>query len=38
MACVSQFGGHQAFKGGVEGKRVKVAEAFTVHGYRWGEI
>ncbi|MCM1013181.1 MULTISPECIES: YqeB family protein [Brevibacterium] len=31
-------GGHQAFKGGVEGRREKVAEAFTARGYRWGEI
>ncbi|WP_231444231.1 hypothetical protein [Brevibacterium zhoupengii] len=31
-------GGHQAYKGDVEGKKDKVAEAFTSRGYRWGEI
>lgn len=31
-------GGHQAFKGDVEGKKAAIAEAFTSHGYRWGEI
>lgn len=31
-------GGHQAFKGTVEGKKAAIAEAFTSHGYRWGEI
>ncbi|GAA1858132.1 YqeB family protein [Brevibacterium marinum] len=31
-------GGHQAYKGDVEGKKDEVAEAFTSRGYRWGEI
>ncbi|WP_423058223.1 YqeB family protein [Brevibacterium linens] len=31
-------GGHQAFKGDVEGKKAAIAEAFTSRGYRWGEI
>ncbi|MGC2939077.1 MULTISPECIES: YqeB family protein [unclassified Brevibacterium] len=31
-------GGHQAFKGDVEGKKDAIAEAFTSRGYRWGEI
>lgn len=31
-------GGHQAYKGDVEGKKDKVAEAFTSRDYRWGEI
>lgn len=31
-------GGHQAFKGDVEGKKAAIAEAFASHGYRWGEI
>ncbi|MCF2572616.1 hypothetical protein HX613_11060 [Brevibacterium sp. UCMA 11754] len=31
-------GGHQAYKGDVEGKKDKVAEAFISRGYRWGEI
>ena len=31
-------GGHQAFKGDVEGKKDDVAEAFRSRGYRWGEI
>ena len=31
-------GGHQAYRGDVEGKKDKVAEAFTSRGYRWGEI
>jgi hypothetical protein len=31
-------GGHQAFKGDVEGKKDRVAEAFITRGYRWGEI
>lgn len=31
-------GGHQAYKGDVEGKKSAVAEAFTSRGYRWGEI
>ncbi|UVI36200.1 YqeB family protein [Brevibacterium spongiae] len=31
-------GGHEAFKGDVEGKKDAIAEAFTSRGYRWGEI
>ncbi|WP_092009606.1 YqeB family protein [Brevibacterium siliguriense] len=31
-------GGHQAYKGDVEGKKTAIAEAFTSRGYRWGEI
>ncbi len=31
-------GGHQAFKGDIEGKKAAIAEAFTSRGYRWGEI
>lgn len=31
-------GGHQAYKGDVEGKKDRIAEAFTSRGYRWGEI
>lgn len=31
-------GGHQAYHGDVEGKKDKVAAAFTSRGYRWGEI
>lgn len=31
-------GGHQAYKGEVEGKKDAVAEAFSSRGYRWGEI
>jgi hypothetical protein len=31
-------GGHQAFKGDVEGKKAAIAGAFTSRGYRWGEI
>lgn len=31
-------GGHQAYKGDVEGKKDEVAQAFTSRGYRWGEI
>ncbi|EKU46069.1 MULTISPECIES: YqeB family protein [Brevibacterium] len=31
-------GGHQAFHGSVEGKKDRVAAAFTARGYRWGEI
>lgn len=31
-------GGHQAFKGDIEGKKDAIAEAFTSRGYRWGEI
>lgn len=31
-------GGHQAFKGDVEGKKEAIAQAFADHGYRWGEI
>ncbi|WP_209369949.1 YqeB family protein [Brevibacterium renqingii] len=31
-------GGHQAFRGEVEGKKDSVAAAFTSRGYRWGEI
>lgn len=31
-------GGHQAYRGAVEGRKDAVAEAFTSRGYRWGEI
>ncbi|WP_166968779.1 YqeB family protein [Brevibacterium atlanticum] len=31
-------GGHQAYKGDVEGKKDAIVEAFTSRGYRWGEI
>ena len=31
-------GGHQAYKGDVEGKKDRIAAAFTSRGYRWGEI
>jgi len=31
-------GGHQAYRGDVEGKKDEVAAAFTSRGYRWGEI
>lgn len=31
-------GGHKAFTGSVEGKKDRVAAAFTERGYRWGVI
>lgn len=31
-------GGHCAFRGKVEGKKERIAEAFKSRGYRWGEI